>query len=231
MLLQGYSNFEKNEAQDYGGAVHAAKCGISLMGVHLFSSNRASHGGALSLVSDSRIYLVSVRLVFINNLAVFGGAVYIQDTMSPTDCINNVKFLKSTSDSFLLRSECFFDAAAESFAITVVIDGNNYATEQGNFLFGGKLNRCIVNGMNGNEIFPRLLVNDNSLITGPSATALISSQPYRLCFCGNQHTKQAGGNRHNCAIEILHIKAARGELFIISVAALDQLDHAVFSTV
>ena len=77
VLLQGYSNFEKNEAQDYGGAVHAAKCGISLMGVHLFSSNRASHGGALSLVSDSRIYLVSVRLVFINNLADFGGAVYI----------------------------------------------------------------------------------------------------------------------------------------------------------
>ena len=111
--------------------------------------------------------------------------------MSPTDCVDNVKFLKSTS--FLLRSECFFDATAESSAITVVIVGNNYTTEQGNFLFGGKLNQCIVNGMNGNEIFPRLLVNDNSLITGPSATALISSQPYRLCFCGNQHTKQAGG--------------------------------------
>ena len=82
--------------------------------------------------------------MFINNSAVFGGAVYIQDTMSPTDCMDNVKFLKSTS--FLLRSECFFHVTAESSAITVVTVGN-YTTKQGNFLMGGKLNRCIVNGI------------------------------------------------------------------------------------
>ena len=124
MLFQGYSKFERNEAQSvqgYSGAIHAVKCKISLTGEHVFNSNKASHGGALSLVSDSRIFLMSVKLVFINNSADFGGAVYIQDTMSPTDCMDDAKLL--TSSSFLFRLECFFDIDAIKSS-KIEVDGN-----------------------------------------------------------------------------------------------------------
>ena len=222
MLFQGYSNFKRNEAngvQGYGGAIHAVKCRISLKGLHVFNNNKASHGGALSLVSDSRIFLMSVKLVFINNLADFGGAMYIQDTMSPTDCMDDAKLL--TSSSFLFRSKCFFDTnTMESSEIKV--DGN-YAN-QGKVLLGGKLNRCTVNEKSGDKTFLRLF--DNSLISA-GTSALITSQPYRLCFCSNHDNISIA----NCKIESLHIMAIRGELFTFSVAALDQLNHAVFSTV
>ena len=220
VLFQGFSNFERNEAksvQGYGGAIHAVNCKISLKGVHVFNSNKASHGGALSLVSDSRIVLLSVNLFFINNSADFGGAMYIQDTLSPTDCMDDAKLL--TSSSFLFRSECFFDT--DTIRSSKIKADSNYANE-GNFLLGGKLNRCTVNEKSGDKIFLRLF--DNSLISA-GTSALITSQPYRLCFCSSHD------NRPNCQMELLHIRATRGELFTISVAALDQLSHAVFSTV
>ena len=221
MVFQGHSKFEMNEVQSvqgYGGAIHAANCRISLKGVHIFNSNKASHGGALSLISDSRIFLTSVKLVFINNSADFGGAVYIQDTMSPTDCMDDIKLL--TSSSFLFRSECFFDTdTIRSSEIKVI---GNYATNQGNFLLGGKLNRCTVKEKSGDKTFLKLF--DNSLISADT-NALITSQPYRLCFCSSRD------NGPNCNIELLHVQAIHGELFVVSVVALDQLNHAVFSTV
>ena len=219
MLLQGFSIFERNEAKDgYGGAVHAVDCKIVVKGMHVFNNNKASYGGVLSLVSDSKITLLtSVKLVFINNSADFGGAMYIEDTMSPTDCMDDTKLL--TNSSFVLRSECFFDTNTESSEIKAV---GNYANNQGNFLLGGMLNQCTVNKKSGDKTFLRLF--DNSLVSA-GASFLITSQPYRLCFC-NSHD-----NTPNCETELLHVRITRGEFFTIPVAALDQLNHAVFSTV
>ena len=104
IIFQGCSSFERNKAniQGYGGAIHAVKCKISLKGVHVFNSNKASHGGALSLVSDSSITLTSVKFVFINNSADFGGAMYIEDTMNPRDCMDDAKLFMGRF--FLFRS-------------------------------------------------------------------------------------------------------------------------------
>ena len=50
---KGHERNETKSVQGYGGAIHVVNCKISLKGVHVFNSitNKASHGGALSLVA------------------------------------------------------------------------------------------------------------------------------------------------------------------------------------
>ena len=91
---------------------------------------------------------------------------YIQDTLSPTDCMDDAKLL--TSSSFLFRSECFFDT--DTIRSSKIKADSNYVNE-GNFLLGGKLNRCTVNEKSGDKTFLRLF--DNSAGT----SALISYFP------------------------------------------------------
>ena len=50
---KGHERNETKSVQGYGRAIHVINCKISLKGVYVFNSitNKASHGGALSLVA------------------------------------------------------------------------------------------------------------------------------------------------------------------------------------
>ena len=95
IMFHSHSNFEKNKVQNvpgFGGAIHAVNCKIQLDGTYNFYGNKASNGGALSLLSDSKLFLKSVKIAFFNNSADLGGALYVEDTLSPSDCSKNINF-------------------------------------------------------------------------------------------------------------------------------------------
>ena len=212
IVFHGYSKFEKNEVQNvpgFGGAIHAVNCKITLKGMHSFHDNKASNGGAISLASDSKLSLKSVKIIFLNNSADLGGAMYAQDTMSPTDCSENSKLLLSSS--FIFRSDCFFVTDHEGHV--EIEEVGNYALSGGNLLHGGKLNRCTANQENGDRSFLKLINNASS------SKSSITSQPYTLCFCIN--------NTPNCGSESLYSRAIRGEQFAVSAAIMDQMSHTI----
>ena len=60
---------------------------LSVSGTLLFIGNTGIHGGACSLyhVSINKIILVALNMTFVDNFAIYGGALYMQDSLFDED--------------------------------------------------------------------------------------------------------------------------------------------------
>ncbi len=153
-------------------ALSAFGSNIVMRGQLLFDGNSGINGGALDL-QDSRIGLLpNTRVTFTNNYASrYGGAMHIT----------------GRSDVLL---PCFFQVHDPSFLpdpnITLYFK-NNYAEDAGSVLYGGTVDRCLVSADSAfqantsSEVFNYLA----DIRSHSSATSVISSDPFRVCFCFN----------------------------------------------
>ena len=233
---KGTLMISNNKANRKGGGIYAVSSTIKIIsqshrteGAYIeILKNRAESGGGLFLEANARIYVlkrdtyqdVNVTVNFISNAATFGGAVYVDDSTNSGTCIGD-----STS-------ECFFQVLAlHQFPVRSTTRSislsQNYAYA-GSALFGGLLDRCRVspfaeihhvmdlNYHNGIEY-----IRGVSTISGLSS---ISSHPVRLCSCINEVPQ--------CNYTQLHsIKVKKGEMFSISLIAVDQIGQGVNATI
>ena len=218
------TSFISNTADLLGGVVVSYDGYLQLRGNVGFTCNKADFGGAMALYGTSRLMLKpQLNATFATNQAKFdGGAIYFEDSVTSSQCINVVPI------------ECFLTIGSDSLSDISLEFTNNTAKVSGNSLYGGQLDSCrLYFGMNlSDSTFCQDRTGHNfsddalgvlktiSTISMPD----ISSAPVRLCACKENST-------HSCNIDDIRIAVKPGQQFQLSLASFGQAKHIVNSTV
>lgn len=228
----------QNRAHQDGGGIYAQSSKIAVevefsmkegQQRHLlFAGNSARLGGAICLDKNSKISLLDnglstqYNVSFVENVADYGGAVYIDDYHSDMDMCGSQYYLRHST-----KTECFLFAFANQ-GKKIIHFSRNLAHNSGSALFGGLLDRCTVDATYTGDIFDVLYSRQNiKPSSGFSYLAalsninpvLVSSQPIRLCYCKNNHV--------NCDFDHHSVFIQRGENLFLTIAAVDQANNTV----
>ena len=200
--LGGYSWFTGNHAETQGGAISAQSSNVHVQGnVHFFDNN-AQLGGSMYLEYNSRIYFSSTTdLIFQNNTAEKGRAIYIMDSTYIASCSH------LASDGFFKSANrCAFGSSSYPFPVLLL---NTSMIERGNELFGGFPTFCT------DSSYYDDLKKVQSMQNNPP---VVSSEPSTLQVCDHRHLD-------------LELTVSRGEMFRRPVIARDQFYLPVPATI
>ena len=263
---------DNNTAIHKGGGLHAISSTIKATSALLpcknsncsyyngaqmyFTNNSALRGGGLSLEANARFYILKYdviryssvyddtdTVVFMANIADYGGAVYVDDGTNSGGCTNdsNIECFFQVLRIYLNVAPFFTkDAKTQSISFSL-----NHARILGSTLYGGLLDRCALsqfgeangyyNFINGGSYrgvgltffkgvsVPNYIYNlthkevENNLS--------ISSLPVRVYHCINNTPDCTNQGDNN------NIQIKKGELFIESVVAVDQSGQPVSATI
>ena len=222
-----------NTAKSRGGGIHAIASTIKLRSVHstvivVFTCNTAEKGGGLSMESNSKLYIFGGTRYFPmqdlayyvhGNSADYGAAMFVDDDTYTSTC------------SRKLKGECFFQVLGSIYSFKELIQfSQNTARYSGSTLYGGLLDRCAVSPFV--ELLPHSGVDPkfktNGLVHFKSASdstnLSISSGPVKVCHCDNEE--------NDCELNHTLSKSVRkGEVFTVSVVAVDQVSRPVNATI
>ena len=213
-----------------GGGIHATSSTIAVYqpGTLQFINNRAENGSGLYLEVNAKLYVLkrnsiyrqSEQLLFRDNHANYGGAIYVADDTNAGACSPDNECFTQT-----LALHQFGVGNVGIDASTNILFFGNTASEQGANIFGGLLDRCIpsqfaeVNGQLETPSHYRGVSYLND-ITNITALDTISSLPIRVCFCKSE-------SEPDCSYQPPTIKVKKGEAFTVPLVAVDQVNHSV----
>ena len=202
LILQGNSSFVNNFA-NYGGGISSESSNLTV--AHNQSSylnNMALRGGAQYLDVNSNFSLHQTAHVLFqgNNATEFGGAIYVVDEPS--------------------RSECFFHIQNDQsldLNTTPLVFEKNSAGMRGSVLYGGLLDKC--NFTSERYTSALQLFNVSILQVHDDKGYSISSDPTQLRFCNR--------SEWNCTETTQLRSIYPGQQVEVSVVAIDQLGSAI----
>ena len=215
-----------------------------------FTKNKAKKGGGLSLEANAKLFILKYGTVYVQNdydntntntvvftanSANYGGAVYVDDVTNSGTCASDT------------NAECFFQVIAihgqeyiiEDLRTQSMYFSRNYAEISGSTLYGGLLDRCAVSQFaevrkkfahdfetrnSGIAYFKNVsyYYNTNEFILERETP--ISSDPVRVCLCIN--------SEHECTLQNYNaIRVKKGEVFTVSLVAVDQVGKPVNATI
>ena len=205
----GTSSFNNNSVVWDGGAIYTwDNSEISFSGTSNFNSNSAAGnngGGALYLSNSTLLILPNTSMYWKDNHARFGGAIYIEEMFPFIYC--------TLIDTYMPKEECFFQLPSQNLSIGIdaqLFFKNNFADDAGSVLYGGAIDSCSLTGLDSyssGEVFDMLVHIDDD------TTSSISSDPFRICQCENNHP--------NCSKSYSY-SIYPGETFYVSVVAYGQ---------
>ena len=202
LILQGNSSFVNNFA-NYGGGISSESSNLTV--AHNQSSylnNMALRGGAQYFDVNSNFSLHQTAHVLFqgNNASEFGGAIYVVDEPS--------------------RSECFFHIQNDQsldLNTTPLVFEKNSAGMRGSVLYGGLLDKC--NFTSERYTSALQLFNVSILQVHDDKGYSISSDPTQLRFCNR--------SEWNCTETTQLRSIYPGQQVEVSVVAIDQLGSAI----
>ena len=220
-----------NTAKSTGGGIHAIASSIKLRYVYstvivLFINNTAEKGGGVSMDSNSKLYMLGdffslMQVYYVGNSADYGAAMFVDDDTYTSTC------------SRKLKGECFFQVLGEvdeRFLRNYLQFSQNTAIYSGSTLYGGLLDRCAVSPFVKVQLYSDLdpKFKTNGLVHFKSVTnstnLSISSGPVKVCHCDNEE--------YDCELNYTLSKSVRkGEVFTVSVVAVDQVSRPVNATI
>ena len=218
----GDGHFANNSADVLGGTLHAISGHFIFNGNMSFMNNRAPSGGALYLEYSSLLSLMAPsQLVFKENSAERGGAIFVSDTSNSVLCFNE-SFLTFSVD----LSMCFFliEPSTSVGSVTLTFENNTVSTpDGGESIFGGMLDKCIPSNEpftkeRGLSLLKKVIKDKDNF-----DISTISSEPIRLCFC------VAG--IPDCDYQPPTFSIVRGETITLSVVALNQVSQTVSASI
>ena len=228
LQIFGKCNIVNNSAVR-GGGIHATSSTIVVYQsgtLHLINNN-AVLGGGMYLEVNSKVHVLKMirsletpriyPLSITGNSANYGGAVYVADNTNLGGCspdnecfIQTLALYNQDNDEHLTNID------------NVIFFLNNTATQQGSNLFGGQLNRC--HPSQSAEVYLKKRINYSGLIYLQNISNIdldsISSKPVRVCFCNSEHEP-------DCSHQNRTIRIKKGEVFEVSVVAVDQANNAI----
>ena len=208
-----------NMARVDGGAIYAYfKANITFhpsVTINILH-NSARNGGVIYLSNGASMMFDEgdVLTTHHNHASNYGGVIYNEDVPTTTQCNGDAEEPQlpycSIYFAIELNLNLYINCLVKSYNDSSEIDGS--------FIYGGLLDRC------------RIDVKHSQYITVPFDTMLsefkvepfdhfrtITSRPYELCFCSkHMHSYQ-------CIRNLLIIKTYRGQMFAVSLLALDQV--------
>ena len=193
-ILQGSSSFVNNSA-NYGGGIYSESSNLTV--VHnrtSYLNNTALRGGAQYFDVNSYFSLHQTAQVNFqdNNAAEFGGAIYVEDVPS--------------------RSECFFHIQKNQWLdldTTPLVFEKNAAGMRGSVPYGGLLNKCSFTSDRYTNALELFNISGNN---GKGHS--ISSDPTQLCFCNMR--------KWNCTETTQSRSIYPGQQVEVAVVAIDQ---------
>ena len=214
-----------------GGGIHATTSTVEVHqpGTLQFINNRAENGSGLYLEVNSKLYILKSKgshiddehlLIFSGNHANYGGAFYVADDTNSGTC-------ESDNECFIQTLALQQDSETYTNYTVNILFSAITASEQGDNLFGGLLDRCIP------SLFAEVYLNRRTHYSGVSylgnisnITTLdtISSLPVRVCFCNSK-------SEPDCSYQPPPIKVKKGEAFTVSVVAADQVNRSVVAKI
>ena len=257
LIFGGVTKFVNNRAEHEGGAiVLVVHSKLEMHGSVQFLSNNCTScpGGAVSVADASKVEIFD-SVIFQNNTARIGGAIYVD---SSTLVLNHgasiktmhnyakhfgggifhVDFINYFQCSFTINAQystnivdfnlpdCFLQFRNFSFkdaSAYRILSFNDTAGIDGQFMYGGLMDKChiadfhqriIVYKLLYNVVFKYKILRIQTFNNNTSSKNVISSEAFTLCFCKNDR-------EINCtAIE--QISTLRGSRFEVSVVALSQ---------
>ena len=232
LTIKGNTTISGNDA-DRGGGIHATSSTIAVYQPFTLQliSNRAENGSGLYLEISTKLYVFkSVQgsehlLIFQDNHASYGGAIYVDDDTNSGACLpDNECFIQTLALYQLTDHELQFLSkfnTSKSYNSTLFF--GNTASEQGANIFGGLLDRCIPSPFA--EVYQQLAPPYYSGISYlgniSNMTSLkVSSLPVRICFCKSD-------SEPDCSYQPPTIKVKKGEAFTVPLVAVDQVNHSV----
>ena len=168
-----------------GTAISLHNSHLNLCGIVVFEHNKAEYGAALKILEQSIIFMYRYSyILFINNTALIGGSVFVQE---PDVDINNIPpcvFQPTLPESTPIEE------FSKSLRIEFV---NNSAKIDGDAIYGGSISTCYTitkysyHGRLHMSNFPHIFdeIFNMSGQTGPS---WVSSRPQGVCFCRKNET-------------------------------------------
>ena len=232
-----------NVANGKGGGVHAISTLITVgnewTGTKwtvirnrslIIAHNTAESGGGLSFETNSKLYGIGESgywydIIFRNNTAQNGTAIFVNDDTT------NYATCNSTFRNYSRKTECFVQTP-------FLVKGNerhpggsvrfqDHGT--GALIYGGLLDRCTISYFA--DIYYTTYHRSDPVdgltylnaVSKQTLTSNITSDAVRICFCS--------GGEHNCSYHPTQINVVKGEMFNVTLAAVDQVDHPVSATV
>ena len=200
----------ENSALEDGGGIYAfqsssmnATSNKSTDSVTHIHKNRARKGGGLYLEFNSILYTGMCHnniIIFHENSAEYGGAVYVSTIPDPVDPL----------------SECFFQSQPHSTCSkendTAFKFSSNNANYSGAGLFKEIFDKCSING----KLFKELMVI--SLLSNIQISDIGSFQ-VQICYCKN--------STPDCTKQIPYIDIKTGDKITLDVVIVDQGNHPI----
>ena len=151
----------------------------------------------------------------------FGGAIYFSDYSPFSYCVSS-----DDPGLYIAKEECFFQPTGQNLSSgsdAQLIFKNNSAGVAGNVLFGGVVDNCQLTGLYSNDSSGKVF--DMLVNTDDNTNSNISSNPFHVCRCENNHP--------NCSESSYDVPYAvyPGETFQVSVVAVGQRHGTVPTTV
>ena len=149
-------------------------------------------GGVYLGVNSTFSILPNTTVVWENNHASFGGAIYVDE--------HNPFIYCPTFD--IVKGECFFQLPGQNLSDGIdgqLIFKNNSADAAGSALYGGAIDHCLLTGMNSyssGEVFDKLV---NS---GP---VNVEEVPYMESFICKQEVIREGGNARHAKMNFFRL--------------------------
>ena len=220
--FSGDTIFKRNRADTDGGALHVVGTNIILNEAMTMTMNSAQRGGAMYFGSLASLFLQHHFFETSHNYATqYGGAIYHEDATHPTQCNyvpNRLSIAARNLPSCFLK---IFSVRRPHWPGLSIMSYNDTAILDGNFLYGGLLDKCLLHTYeldNAVATLPyKLLVNLLNYTEAQQenvSSNLISSPPYQLCSCENE-------TNYNCSAK--HSKTVyRGQMFAVSLVVIAQ---------
>ena len=219
------------------------------------------NGGGVCLEQGAKLYIIKTRreiesvdnsnqisqnrddwikIVFANNSAQYGGALYVTDNVNSGICGPELHSLSAQVSQSSTISHCFLqETAAYVYDIVPEIKlnlqniyfANNSASHAGSILYGGLLDRCAVSYFaEVRKIFQGqvgiLAISYLTNITNIPVDRVkseISSNPTQICFCKD--------GQPNCVFQPSNVFVKKGEIFKVELVAVDQVGNPLPATV
>ena len=223
MALSRYTNtsFIDNKASSDGGALYGSNAKMEFSGTITFSNNSAERGGGMFLLSVTLKFARGMNLTTsYNNALKYGGAIYYEDALKFFQCAAKIY------DSYVLPY-CFIQTIGTDLDDTsmAIYSHYNSAGRYGSFLYGGALDRCQLKSKNAScavkySTFFNLTYIIKHIQPNSNGINSIASQPYTLCFCGE-----------NYCIQEMTVNTIRGQRFNVSLYTIAQGGTSVSTTV
>ena len=232
LIFHGITLFTCNTAGADGGALYALGTDITIQHKISFTNNSAKNGGAMYFNSATFLTFGHwINATTSNNYASkYGGSIFYDDAAISTQCS-----FDSLSDPAEVSKlpYCFINFTQLAYVEYLfntdvkVVSYNDYAEKDGNFLYGGSLDRCqlriesVEDGVTSIVPYKWILSFFKVSSHHPTKTKGVTSQPYQLCSCDGES---------NCSV-VKDIQVYRGQEFSIALLALDQLRSPVITMI